>query len=55
MKKKQRERQKLLTKEKSEWIRSNDSGVERMDLWQGWRTRSDNVFSAKSREMRERE
>ena len=45
---------KLLTEEKSERMRSNDVGVERMDLWQRWWTRSDNVFSAKSKEMRER-
>ena len=32
MKKKQCEWKKLLTKEKSEWMRSNDSGVEQMDL-----------------------
>ena len=53
-KKKQIERMKLLTEEKSERMRSNDAEVERMDLWQRWRTRSDNVFSLKSREMRER-
>ena len=35
-------------------MRSNDAGVERTDLWQGWRARSDNMFFAKSREMRER-
>ena len=54
MKKKQIKRKKLLTKEKSERMRSNDAGIEQMDLWQRWRTRSDNMFSAKSREMRER-
>ena len=32
MKKKQYEWKKLLTKEKSERMRSNDAGVERMDL-----------------------
>ena len=53
MKKKQIKRKKLLTKEKSERMRSNDAGVERMDLWQGWQTCFDNVFSTKSREMRE--
>ena len=52
-KKKQIERKKLLTEEKSERMRSNDAGVERTDLWQGWRTRSDNVFFVKSREMRD--
>ena len=50
-KKKQIERKKLLIEEKSERMRLNYAGVERTDLWQGWQTRSDNVFSAKSREM----
>ena len=54
MKKKQIKRKKLLTKEKSERMRSNDAGVERMDLWKRWWARSNNVFSVQSREMRER-
>ena len=53
-KKKQIKRMKLLIEEKSKRMRSNDVEDERTDLWQRWRTRSDNVFSVKSREMRER-
>ena len=38
-----------LTEEKSERMRFCDERVEQTDLW---RTRSDNVFSAKSKEMK---
>ena len=52
LKKKQIERMESLTEEKSERMRFCDEGVERTDLWQRWRTRSDNVFFAKSKEKR---
>ena len=53
-KRKQIEQIESLTEEKSERMRLSDAGVERTELWQRWRTLSDNVFFAKSKGMRGR-
>ena len=54
MKKRRRNGKKLLTEPKSEWMRTKDAGIERIDLWQIWWTRSNNVFLRKVEKWEEK-